>query len=286
MEKLVSIVLPVYNGERYMRDSIDSVIAQTWKNWELIIVDDCSTDRTEEIAQEYVQKDDRIRYFRNERNLRLPRNLNRGFSFACGDYLTWTSDDNLFFPEAIKTMVLTMERTHSDFVFASYLIIDSDGQEIGKIIVESNSAHMIPATNVVGACFLYSKDVYNHVGEYDPELAMVEDFDYWQRVAMKYHLVGISEVLYKYRMHPDSLTGKMQKESLYPNLEKALLKNRKGFGRFDYQQNYFYYKNLDNCRRQMKDAVNPYRVRCIWYSFLYLCLYRVPGKVKRVLRNT
>ena len=82
MNDLISIVLPVYNGERYLRESIESVIAQTYTTWELLILDDCSTDRSAEIAKEYEKKDSRIHYYRNERNLRLPRNLNKGFFFG------------------------------------------------------------------------------------------------------------------------------------------------------------------------------------------------------------
>lgn len=104
MEELISIVLPVYNGEKYLRESIDSILAQTYKNWELLIVDDCSTDSSSEIAKEYVSKDRRIYYYHNENNLRLPRNLNKGFSLARGNYLTWTSDDNRFKPTALEKM--------------------------------------------------------------------------------------------------------------------------------------------------------------------------------------
>jgi len=105
MSKLISIVLPVYNGARFLRESIDSVLNQTYTNWELLILDDCSTDETPSIAQEYAEKDSRIFYYRNERNLRLPGNLNRGFSLAKGDYLTWTSDDNRYRPTALEKML-------------------------------------------------------------------------------------------------------------------------------------------------------------------------------------
>ena len=77
MQPLVSIVLPVYNGERFLRQSIDSVLAQSYQNWELLILDDCSTDSSSDIGKEYVHKDSRIRYYRNESNLRLPGNLKR-----------------------------------------------------------------------------------------------------------------------------------------------------------------------------------------------------------------
>ena len=75
MEKLVSIVLPTYNGEKYLADSIESVISQTYKNWELIIINDCSTDKTLEIAQSYAAKDNRIKVYSNDENLKVPKSL-------------------------------------------------------------------------------------------------------------------------------------------------------------------------------------------------------------------
>ena len=126
MGELVSIVLPIYNGEKYMRQSIDSVIAQTYTNWELLIVDDGSTDGTAAIAMEYAEKDARIRYHKNPQNMRLPRTLNRGFSLAKGDYLTWTSDDNYYYPTAIEKMVNCLKNDQREFVFASCDIIDED----------------------------------------------------------------------------------------------------------------------------------------------------------------
>ena len=80
--KLISIVLPVYNGEAYLADSIESILRQTYENWELIIVNDCSTDHTLEIAESYQKRDPRIRVFSNERNLKLPHTLNAGYAEA------------------------------------------------------------------------------------------------------------------------------------------------------------------------------------------------------------
>ena len=77
MDDLISVVLPVYNGELFLKESIESVINQTYQNWELIVVDDCSSDKTPEIVKEYVNRDRRIKYFRNEHNLKLPKNSNK-----------------------------------------------------------------------------------------------------------------------------------------------------------------------------------------------------------------
>lgn len=286
MEDLVSIVLPIYNGEKYMRESIESVIAQTYQNWELLILDDRSTDRTQEIALEYVGKDRRISYYRNEENLRLPGNLNRGFSLAKGAYLTWTSDDNRYKPVAIEKMVQALKgHPGAGFAFASCRIIDGDGKEIEYIMVDDHSIKKMVGTNGVGACFLYTREVYETVGGYDPEYTLVEDFDYWQRIMSRFQSVAIPEILYEYRWHDGALTSTMRKETFYTNLEKMLLKNRPLFGRLDLEQRYFYYLGLYRCRKGLGGNGAPYRLPFRLYEICYLCLYRVPGKLKRMLKH-
>src|SRR5436305_12627222 len=80
----ISIVLPVWNGQRYLADALDSIVRQTYRDFELIIVNDCSTDNSLAIAEEFARGDARVRVLRNEKNLKLPASLNRGFSVAAG----------------------------------------------------------------------------------------------------------------------------------------------------------------------------------------------------------
>lgn len=226
MNDLISIVLPVYNGSKYLRESIDSVIAQTYKNWELLIMDDCSTDQSPAIAQEYAKKDNRIHYYRNEKNLRLPGNLNRGFSLSTGNYLTWTSDDNRFRPQAFEKMLKALrDNNRAQFAFASCRIIDAIGKEIEYIMVGPHSKTRVVGSNPVGACFLYTRKIYEEVGDYDPAFTLVEDFDYWQRIFMRYETIAIEEILYDYRWHDGALTSTMRKDQFNKTLEKTLLKN-------------------------------------------------------------
>src|ERR1017187_1387375 len=104
MQPVISIVLPTYNGSKYIRTSIDSCLHQTFPNFELIIVNDCSTDDTASIVEEYVAKDDRIKIIHNIQNKKLPLSLNKGFEIAKGKYFTWTSDDNYYAPHALQTL--------------------------------------------------------------------------------------------------------------------------------------------------------------------------------------
>lgn len=282
MDDLISIILPVYNGEKYLRESIDSILAQSFPFWELLILDDCSTDSSSEIAKEYVKADPRIHYYRNEVNLRLPKNLNKGFSLAKGNYLTWTSDDNRYKPQALEVMFNKLQETNAGFAFASCRVIDDEGKEIEYITVNNNSVIDCIGRNTVGACFLYTREVYETIGDYDAELELVEDFDYWQRIFARFKVVPISDILYEYRWHKDALSSTMRVDIYHHNLERMLLKNRPMFGNINIRQKKIYYSSLSQCR---DGSDNPYLLKAKWYSFLYYFLYRVPGKIKRTIKK-
>lgn len=284
MNDLISIVLPVYNGAKFLRESIDSVLAQTYTNWELLIVDDCSRDETPAIAQEYAQRDSRIRYYRNEQNLRLPRNLNKGFSLTRGDYLTWTSDDNRYRPEALEKMYCALqENPNAQLVYASYDVIDEDDKLIETYIAKPGSIKRLVGFNTVGACFLYTRKAYEAVGDYDHEMILVEDYDYWQRIAMRFETVTIEQILYDYRRHSGALTSTMRQEQFNRNREKMLLKNIGGFGKLDMLQKYYFYSALYECRKSLGDQENPYERQFRRYDAWHFMVYRVPAKLKRML---
>ena len=285
MNDLISIVLPVYNGAKYLRESIDSVLAQTYTNWELLIVDDCSTDETPVIAQAYAQRDDRIRYYRNAENLRLPRNLNKGFSLTRGDYLTWTSDDNRYRPRALEKMHGALVGTGADFVYCSMDIIDENDVLTERYIAKQKDTKRLVGFNTVGACFLYTREVYEAVGSYDHEMILVEDYDYWQRIAMRFETVTIEEILYDYRRHSGALTSTMRQDQFNRNREKMLRKNIAGFGKLDLLQKYYYYSALYECREKLGDTENPYEAKFRYYDRWHFIMYRVPAKLKRILNG-
>lgn len=204
--KKISIILPVYNGEKYLKEALDSIIKQSYDNFELIVVDDCSTDHTEEIVKKYAAKDNRIRIIKNERNLKLPKTLNVGFNNATGDYLTWTSDDNKYKPNALEKMARFLNKhSDTDMVYADYTEINSQGEIIRVRQLEELTS--IGFKNVIGACFLYRKEIAKKVGEYDAELFLAEDYDYWIRISKLGKIRHIHENLYFYRQHETSLTS-------------------------------------------------------------------------------
>lgn len=205
MNKLVSIILPVYNGAENIATSINSIINQSYTNWELIIVNDCSTDQTLEVILEYQQKDKRIKILSNQTNMKLPKSLNIGFTEAKGDYLTWTSDDNMYKSNAIERMVSELE-TNRDIVmvFSDYTTIDKNNNIINEIKIADQL--ILGIGNTIGACFLYTREIFDKVGYYDYNLFLAEDYDYWIRINKLGTIKHISEDLYLYKLHDGSLT--------------------------------------------------------------------------------
>ena len=204
----VSIVLPTYNGAKYIRKSIDSCLAQTHSNLELIIVDDASTDETPQIINSYSDK--RIKYVRHSRNLKLPGALNTGFKHATGEYLTWTSDDNFYDVNAIEIMVKCL-LTYPEIAYVytdEYHIDENDNIDRYFAVGPVES---LKVDNLIGGCFLYHRRVYEEIGEYDPDTYLAEDYDYWIRISKRFRMQRLRRPLYYYRLHKDSLTVKYGK---------------------------------------------------------------------------
>ncbi len=190
---MVSIILPTYNGAKYIRESIQSCLNQTHKDIELIIINDCSTDNTKDIISSF--NDKRIVYIENEKNLGIAESLNKGFRNSKGNHLTWTSDDNYYDKTAIQEML----NQNCDFVYANYTIIN------GKKVFLGDS---LDYKNNIGGCFLYTREVYEKTGDFKKEHLLAEDYEYWLRVRENFKMKKINKFLYFYRLHEDSLTGK------------------------------------------------------------------------------
>jgi hypothetical protein len=201
----VSIVLPVRNGARYLRRSIESCLDQTHRNIELVIVDDFSTDETPNIISTYSKLDSRVRVIRNERNLRLPRALNVGFAHTSGDLLTWTSDDNYYAPTAIETFVRYLSTwPEIDFVYSAFRELDEEGR-INPRILYASPPWRLPLGNAVGPCFLYRRSVYEQTGEYRADMEYQEDYEYWTRVYQRFKMMCLQVPLYYYRHRSGSM---------------------------------------------------------------------------------
>ncbi len=240
MDKKVSIVLPTYNGSDSIEKSIESVLEQTYSNWELILVDDCSKDSTGEIIDGYASRDTRILAVHNTVNQKLPRSLNIGFSKSSGVYRTWTSDDNSYHKDALQKMVEYLGYNNKvDMVYADMNIID----DAAGFLMESkrDEPDTLRFANPVGACFLYRTSIADRIGEYNPDMFLAEDYEYWIRIFIQGKIGHLHEVLYDYGKTPKSLTATRKEEiqhqtfrarNMYKNELLAMCATQKEKNRF------------------------------------------------------
>lgn len=215
----VSMIMPVYNGARYLAAALDSVLAQEFENFELICLNDGSTDATPDILADYATKDHRIIYRDNPRNIGLPATLNVGFAMARGEYHSWTSHDNLLRPDMLLTLVSVIDADATiGVVYAGYSVIDGTGEILRY--QPPRPAEERWFGNPVGAAFLYRRKVTEVLRGYDESLFGAEDYDFWLRAARVFKFQPVDSDVYLYRRHDASLTNQksMQIKDLVANV--------------------------------------------------------------------
>lgn len=286
----VSIVLPCYNGAQLLGQAIESCINQTFKDWELIIVNDCSTDNTLEVANAYAQKDERIHVYTNETNSKLPATLNNGFRRATGEYWTWTSDDNILHPDMLETMVSYLDE-HQDvgIVVSDSLTIDMSGNVIGGQFIPDDFQSRMIFENYVGASFLYRRTEALLIGEYREDLFLVEDYEFFLRMSFHCKMAHISKTLYYYRDNPQSLTATRQREIRERLAEMRLLyidRIENLLSDCPQKITKVYYKIVDNLSgaRRFKQFIHFFKKNPFGFGLKYLFIH-LPNKIFKIRKR-
>lgn len=218
INNLVSIVLPVYNQKHFVKESLDSILSQEHSFFELIVLNDGSTDDLESVINSYT--DSRIKYFSLEHR-GLPRTLNIGLSKAQGEFITWTSADNILLSGMLIRLVNELNQDPNlSAVYSGYYHIDENGKIIGvnrkvpycydyrQFLKKPNRDYLITQNCNLGASFLYRASACLKAGEFDPNCEGIEDLDYSIRIAKTGPVKWIDELLYKYRLHTNSMSGR------------------------------------------------------------------------------
>jgi glycosyltransferase involved in cell wall biosynthesis len=296
MAPKISVILPTYNGEYWLAESIQSIIDQTEKNWQLIIVDDGSVDNSLKIAQSFMAKDQRISVISNRINRQLPASLNIGFSLAQGEYLTWTSDDNIYKPNALEKMAAYLDNhSQTDLVSMNFSYID----ENGKIKFEDfdalhkykrDAAYLLHGCNI-GAAFMYRKTIADKVGKYDENKFCAEDYDYWCRMALIGKIDYRNDNIYYYRQHRWSLSATKK-----PQIKAKTIQIKNQYAEaffikfnFDWWDKATFWYNVKNYKRAMKYL--PYYVFLAIYKYVTNLLVMpifwdksIRHKLRRIIR--
>lgn len=208
----ISIIMSTYNDENYLSESIDSILSQSFEDFEFIIINDGSTDGTQMIIDEYAEKDCRIVSIYHE-NLGLTKSLNKGLKIASGEFIARQDSDDISHPDRIKRQYEFMEANTQTFVcFCWTKVIDELGDEIGEIRF-STKPERIKKTLKKG------KNIYTHgsamfrkkqildLGGYSSEFKISQDFDLWLRLLNNNVQLGaVDSVLYNWRLNPNSIS--------------------------------------------------------------------------------
>lgn len=189
-DKLVSILLPTFNGSKYIKSSIESILNQSYRNWELIIIDDGSTDKTEALVSVYLNPNSNIRYIKNDKNLGIQRSLNKGLSLAIGEYIARIDDDDEWVDtDKLKNQVEFLEK-NKEYVLVGtgVIVVDEDKKEIFRYLVPSSDKKI--RNKILGKnCFVHSSVVFrkNKALEFngyseEQEVKHLEDYDLWLKL--------------------------------------------------------------------------------------------------------
>ena len=208
----ISVIMSVYNGEAYLEEAIESVCRQTFKNWELIIINDCSTDKTAEILSGYALKDSRIKVHTNEINLKLPTSLNKAVSMAKGKYIARMDADDICLPERLEKQYKFME-DNKDVSLSSCRFMTlkngvvSSGGCGGRCDNESVRALLFVTNPILHPGVIAKAESMKNL-KYDQSLTCTEDLEMWVRFAKNNLKMEImSEYLMIYRLHDKQITG-------------------------------------------------------------------------------
>lgn len=204
-QPLVSVIMPAYNTEKYIAEAIRSVMAQTYTNWELLVIDDASTDHTVDMARSLARTDPRITVICNPQNIGAARTRNRGLDLARGDWVALLDSDDLWHERKLEQQIRLAKETAADIIYCSYALTDSHNNRISDFIVPQRTSYdrMLKVSVLSCSTVLLSRKV---VAQYRfSEDYYHEDYAFWLRLLRNgLQAAGCREILAYYRLQNGS----------------------------------------------------------------------------------
>ena len=199
IEGLVSVITPMYNAEKWIEKTIRSVQIQEYQNWEMIIVDDCSTDQGPGIVKRIQCEDERVKYYRNEMNCGVAATRNIAICYASGQYIAFLDSDDLWYPEKLKRQIDKMQREQIAFCYSACEVIDGEGKKKNvRYVPEKVSYEKLLKGNVI-PCLTVVLD-RNYIPEIQIPRIHHEDYAAWLKILKNgITAYGLNEVLASYR---------------------------------------------------------------------------------------
>ena len=244
---LVSVIVVTYNSSKFVIETLDSIYNQTYSNIELIISDDCSTDKTIEICKHWINEN-KIRFknveiITSEKNTGIPANCNRGYAKANGEWIKEIAGDDCLYPNAIEKYINYVNSHNTEILFSSMDIFQNNFEESSKIkshlspspIFKFNKAKaseqfkLLTLGNAIYAPSIFiKKELFERVDKYDEEIRLCEDWPMWLKITQKgYVFHYLDDVLVKYRKYNESTWGKQTTTKKYIITDKEDLINER-----------------------------------------------------------
>jgi teichuronic acid biosynthesis glycosyltransferase TuaG len=238
---IVSIIMPNYNGSKYLEQAILSVVNQSYKYWELVIIDDCSLDCSKNIITKYVNSDERIKFFSNSSNMGVSFSRNVGIQNSKGRYIAFLDSDDVWEVNKLKDQLSVFEITKVSIVYSPYYVINGKDQIIGKIIPPKKLTYkLLLKSNFIGNCTgIFDSDI---LGKHFLKNQGHEDYIFWLELLKKTEFAfSTNTILARYRKSKNSLSSNKFKAlkwtwNIYKNNENLSLINS-----LFYLCNYIYY---------------------------------------------
>lgn len=207
-DKLVSVITPSYKSEKFISQTIESVLAQTYQNWEMIIVDDASPDNANKIIEQYCKEDSRIKLIKMEKNSGPAVARNRGIEEAKGKYIAFLDADDLWKPEKLEKQLTFMSNNNLVFTYSSYDLIDEEGNYLGTFFTKEYISYVsLLKTNDIG-CLTAIYDAEKIGKMFMPNILFVEDYGLWLQILKKIkNTIELLEPLAIYRISKDSISS-------------------------------------------------------------------------------
>lgn len=221
---LVSILMNCYNGEKYLKEALDSIYSQTYDNWEIIFVDNCSNDRSSSIANSY--KDKRLKYYKTKKTLPLGAARNWGLKFINGVFLAFLDTDDVWISDKLEKQVNFIKKDIA-FVYGPVIQIDKNGDKLRKTKINKNSdfKSLLERYDINMHSTLINLNIVNV--KFNEKLSYCPDFELFMKIASQNNkFTSINDTLIKYRIHCESLSKKTiniqmdEIESVLNNLKK------------------------------------------------------------------
>ena len=208
-EKLVSVIMPTYNCGKFIEETIKSVVNQTYKNWELIIVDDCSKDNTEDIINRYAECDNRIIYHKLETNQGAAVARTKAMEMARGSYMAFLDSDDLWKNDKLEKQINFMEKNSYSFTCTAYEQIDENNNLLNKIIrpkIKADYNRILLDCPVGNSTVMYNVD---ELGKFEvPNIRKRNDDALWLQILKKEkYIYGLNEILMQYRIRQNSISS-------------------------------------------------------------------------------